>query len=223
MDRTSLEECTTLIEDIAPIILGSIIAPDPNTGAALRRDVGLMLATAATQINNGAITTSLLTCFEDARIAGADLIHMSDARDKIVALSAVSEAAIRLQDLAIIYALSEEAQIIVSMTFNARDDVETLIANMNAEFNDAEEESADRIDSGVYQALVALHASVTRFLVTTAQPLPAIVEYQYGTSFPSLVLAYKLFQDAGRADEVAKQNHVIHPAFMPWSGRALSA
>jgi prophage DNA circulation protein len=37
-----------------------------------------------------------------------------------------------------------------------------------------------------------------------------------------LVAAYKLYADASRADDLREQNQVVHPAFMPPTGYALS-
>jgi prophage DNA circulation protein len=36
------------------------------------------------------------------------------------------------------------------------------------------------------------------------------------------VMAYKLYDDASRCDELRQENKVVHPAFCPPTGRALS-
>ena len=85
-----------------------------------------------------------------------------------------------------------------------------------------EEIAADDMDQMTYQALVRLHAAVTFFLVETARPLPRMLNFQFGAPMPTLVAAYRLYADAGRADELRAENKVVHPAFMRPFGKALS-
>jgi prophage DNA circulation protein len=40
---------------------------------------------------------------------------------------------------------------------------------------------------------------------------------------PTLVMAYRLYADASRGDELRAENKVVHPAFSPAAGLALSA
>ena len=74
-----------------------------------------------------------------------------------------------------------------------------------------------------FQALIALHGAVTNHLVTTARPLPRMLNFQFFEPLPSLVMAYKLYDDASRCDELREENKVVHPAFCPPTGQALSA
>ena len=79
------------------------------------------------------------------------------------------------------------------------------------------------MDQMTFQTLVALHGSVTNHLVTTARPLPRMLNFQFFEPLPSLVMAYKLYDDASRCDELREENKVVHPAFCPMTGQALSA
>ena len=108
-------------------------------------------------------------------------------------------------------------------TYISRQDVETVKASLRQPFNDAEEIAADDMDQAAFAALIALDAAVTNFLVTTARPLPRMIGYRFAASLPSLVLAYRLYQDASRADQLVQENKVVHPAFCPAIGLALSA
>ena len=76
---------------------------------------------------------------------------------------------------------------------------------------------------GTFQTLVALHGSVTNHLVATARPLPRMTHFEFFEPLPSLVMAYRLYDDASRCDELREENKVVHPAFCPMAGRALSA
>ena len=53
--------------------------------------------------------------------------------------------------------------------------------------------------------------------------LPSLVSYSFPRSLPSLVKAWRLYADSARADQLVAENKVIHPAFMPASGIALSS
>jgi prophage DNA circulation protein len=50
-----------------------------------------------------------------------------------------------------------------------------------------------------------------------------MTSYQFAVPLPSLVIAHRLYQDASRADQIRAENKVVHPAFCPPLGVALSA
>ena len=74
-----------------------------------------------------------------------------------------------------------------------------------------------------YRAIIALHASITFFLIETARPRPRMMSYRFNQMMPTLVQAYRLYADASRADELRYENGIVHPGFAPLGGRALSA
>ena len=109
------------------------------------------------------------------------------------------------------------------MTFVSRQDVDAIKQQLQQPFQDAEEIAADDMDQMTFQALIALHGAVTNHLVATARPLPRMLGFQFFEPLPSLVMAYKLYDDASRCDELREENKVVHPAFCPPTGQALSA
>jgi prophage DNA circulation protein len=50
-----------------------------------------------------------------------------------------------------------------------------------------------------------------------------MVQFAFGGSMPTLVMAQRLYADASRADELRDENKVVHPAFMLPTGMALSS
>ena len=74
----------------------------------------------------------------------------------------------------------------------------------------------------VYRALISLHASVTYHLYETARPLPQMLNFEFTQTRPTLVQSYRLYATASRADELRRENKVVHPAFSPRVGRALA-
>lgn len=82
------------------------------------------------------------------------------------------------------------------------------------------EELVDRIDSEsestpndeLYVALSDLRASVVK--AVPEQDLARIVQYVPRETLPSLLVAYQIYGDAGRADDIAARNNPPHPGFL---------
>ena len=161
--------------------------------------------------------------FQLAQAAGITVPQMEAVRQVATGQTAVTAGAILVMDSLVQYALATEGAIIAATTFTNRDDVEALRLVINDAFAPSEEKAADAMDSTTYQQLVSLHAMISYFLTTTAQPLPRMLDFEFAAPLPTLVAAYKLYADASRADELRDQNRVVHPLFMPPIGRALSA
>ena len=49
-----------------------------------------------------------------------------------------------------------------------------------------------------------------------------MLDFQFAAIRPTLIQSYRLYADASRADELREENNVVHPAFAPRNGRALS-
>jgi prophage DNA circulation protein len=96
-------------------------------------------------------------------------------------------------------------------------------AALDGPFESAIEIAADDMDQATFQSLTALYGAVINHLVATARPLPQMLTYQFGQPMTALNIAYRLYADASRADEIRAENKIVHPAFCPTVGRALSA
>jgi prophage DNA circulation protein len=100
-----------------------------------------------------------------------------------------------------------------------------------ASFSDAvkvRDDLADQIDQLAesatqdqsHFALVDLRAAVVRDITARGANLARTVSLQTPQSLPALVLAYNLYEDASREDELAARNNNRHPGFMA-AGRPL--
>jgi len=84
------------------------------------------------------------------------------------------------------------------------------------------EELVDRIDSEsetttndeLYITLSDLRTSVVQAVPNPEQNLARIVQYVPRETLPSLLVAYQIYGDAGRADEIATRNSPQHPGFL---------
>jgi prophage DNA circulation protein len=84
------------------------------------------------------------------------------------------------------------------------------------------EDLVDRIDAEsevtpndeVYVALTDLRTSVVQAVPNPEQNLARIVQYVPRETLPSLLVAYHIYGDAGRADDIATRNSARHPGFL---------
>lgn len=214
--------------EAAPIcerVLGHLLTLTPTrgmSGADLRTAVGDFLVRAAALIQDDLAGPPLDDIFDKAVLAGVTLAQLADVRAKANLEAPVTVGAALIRDALINFTLASEARLLSGTTFASRDDVDAMRSEMNASFPPMEEVAADAMDQMTYQALVRCHAAVMLYLVETARPLPRMLRFSFAASLSTLGVAYKLYSDAGRGDEVRGENKVIHPAFMQRIGRALS-
>ncbi len=83
--------------------------------------------------------------------------------------------------------------------------------------------AADAGQDGTYSAFRALRAAVATDLIVRGAALPSIETVTTGAPLPALAVAYLLYQDATRSDQLIARANPAHPAFMPTSFEALSA
>jgi len=77
-------------------------------------------------------------------------------------------------------------------------------------------------DLTAFMGVRAMKAALVLDLQTRGINLPEIVTITRATALPSFVLAYQLYADATRADEITIRNNPVHPAFIPSPVQALS-
>jgi prophage DNA circulation protein len=216
-------------QEAAPIMQRSITAllaavpTQGRAGANFRTACGQLIAQAEALIQADQAGPPLANCFDLARQAGATQPQLANVRNKILAEAPVSVGAIMITNSIIEMCLATEGYVISDMTFSSRQDVDALRDQMNTVFAGVEEVVADEMDQMTYRAVVELHAAIIYHLVQTARPLPRMVQFAFVRIMPTLVMARRLYADASRADELRDENKVVHPAFAPPTGMALSA
>lgn len=75
--------------------------------------------------------------------------------------------------------------------------------------------AAETASDEVYFALSNLRAVLVRDIGARAANLTRLIQYTPGQTLPAIVLAYKLYGDAERADEIVARNRVRHAGFVP--------
>lgn len=106
---------------------------------------------------------------------------------------------------------------------SSANDAETVELAVTALFDAEITVAADGGDLPTYAALRDLRAAVALDLNTRGAQLPQLVTFTFGVPMPALALAYRLYQDATRSDDLVARADPVHPAFMPTSFQALAS
>lgn len=140
-------------------------------------------------------------------VAGAPYISPN-----VTKAEANAAAAARLVRLA---ALTAYAEGVLRLTFasrpdglNARGEVAERFENELYNANGAE-------NADLFVAIEALRGTVIEWLTNLITTLAPVVKVETARSMPAIVLAWVLYGDPVRGDELAARNNVQHPAFMP--------
>ena len=222
MLKADVAEAKPMVEAALDVLLAW--APTQGRpGSDLRTAVGDIRAHLLELLSYDTIDGPLTNCFNLAYTNGIDLYQIESIRRTIATYSVTLVGAIRTKDLLLELSFVVSGYVISDMTFVSRDDVERVKLAINTAFEDMEEEIADEMDSMTWRAILKLHAAMSMHLVETARPLPRMLAYRFNLILPSVVLAQRLYADASRADELRNENKIVHPAFCPHDGRALSA
>ena len=212
--------------DIARVATSMLLQTSNNqlgrAGSDLRRACGDVAANAEVYITYNQIAPKLAYCFDQARVTGATADEFNRIQEALVAETPVSLMAVLMTQSCIGFSLQQMSLALTAVTFTSREDVDAVVPEINTAFDAAEESAADAMALVPYRTLVALHAATTFFLYDTARPLPQMLDFQFAAIRPTLIQSYRLYADASRADELRDENKVVHPAFAPRLGRALS-
>lgn len=102
-------------------------------------------------------------------------------------------------------------------------DAMTLRANV-ASLLDAEIlAAADTGQSSTWQAFRSLRQQVTAYLTSEGGSLPSVVQETLPAPLPALAIAYRLYADATRADDLIARVDPSNPNFMPTRFEALNS
>lgn len=220
--RISVKEAYGIL-DRALDVLARSVKDRGHPGAEVRRAIGDLRVKGMRYISDGVLGQPLADCFNLARIGGGSLATIKAVRLQVLSEAPRSLTAVSVTQSLVNLTLVQQSLILADMSFDSRDQVDEIFKDMNAAFDEAILTAADQYDSDACQKLVALHAAVSRLLTKIARPLPRMVSFTLQEErLPSLCASNFLYGDGSRAEELIKENGVVHPLFMIASGRALS-
>ena len=222
MNSHDLEEAEGILAEMMTALQATVPTIEGLSGALFRYAVGDLQAQAAVLLKTSVLGAPLLNCFTLAFEAGAILIDMDNVRSTMEAETPTGVPGALVANAGVRFALIVEAQILGQTTFTSSQDALAALDTISAAFDSAQIYAADNHDPANYQALIALQAKVVKDLTTRAAQLPRLVTYTQARILTSHALANRLYGDASRCDELRVENKIIHPAFCPLSGTALS-
>jgi prophage DNA circulation protein len=120
-------------------------------------------------------------------------------------------------------ALTNLARATAAYLPTSADDAITQIVAVTTLFDSEALIAADSGDTQSYMALEALRAALVQDLLTRGAQLPSLITVTRAVPVPSLTLAYELYGDATRADDITARANPVNPLFMPLSFQALSS
>jgi len=113
-------------------------------------------------------------------------------------------------------ALVEAVRTAATVDYTSAQEAMTLRAELGDRLDVVMESASD----DVYNVLVPLRAAMVRDMADRSVRLPRLVTITPDITLPALVLAYRFYGDAGRADEIVSRNGIRHPGFVT-GGREL--
>lgn len=146
----------------------------------------------------------------------------SDPLPQLPYVSPILALACAVASLARRMALASLAQACISYTPTSREDAQKLLLNILPLYDAEILYCGNFGDMATYGVLRQLRSDVAIDLNTRGGNLPDLVVYKFKKPLPSLYLAYRLYQDATRSDELVARVDPANPLFMPMSFEALS-
>ncbi len=222
MTKTDAEEAAALTLLVLEAIL-DVTPTKGRPGADLRTAIGDFETNALQLIQYDQAGPPLANIFDLARKNGVSLPEMDSIRGVASGQTPITDGGTLMRNSLINLSLTTEALIIADTDFKSRNAAQSMKELMNEAFDAMEEIAADSMDAYTYTALIGLHGAVTEHLITAQYPLPEMLAFRFAAPGPTLVFAYRLYDDASRADEIRESNGVVHPAFARPTGVALSS
>ena len=135
-----------------------------------------------------------------------------------------AQATDALQRLVRETAVIEAARAAAETAFAAADDAlatrDRLLTAFDARLAAADPLTQEPIAADLFDALRDLRAAMIADLHNRGAQLPRLTRHVPRATLPARVLAYQLYGDADRADEIVTRNNIRHPGFVP-GGKAL--
>jgi hypothetical protein len=221
MYKQDVDEAVPICQRVLGYAL-TTIATRGRPGSDVRSAIGAFIVDAPTLLRNDLAGPPLADIFDKLVAAGVTIPQLTAVRNRAELEAPVTVGGELVTNSLIYFTYSSTGTILAGTTFTSRDDVDAMKLLLNDAFAVMEEVAADDMDQMTFQVLIRLHAAIMFYLIETARPLPQMLQFQFGMAMPTLVVAYRLYADASRADELRAENKVVHPAFMRPIGRALS-
>lgn len=181
-----------------------------------------MVAGVLESVGGGRKKTSTSTVIKpDPAVVARKLVTLAaDARRQASTVQAASALPQRVQEaanakavLALVedVALADAAGVSTTLPATVYDDICDVRDSITAALDDA----AQSAPVETFEPLNALRVDVYADMTERASDSARIREMTLASVMPAVVLAYDLYLDAGRYEEIAERNKILNPAFLP--------
>ncbi len=203
-----LRGITGMVGDVAGSSAAQIRVPD-SLGAAIQTAIARVRDFAGAPERAMGVYASLSKAGEDSpAIPQITTTRRQQAQD-VAALQRLTRET----------AAIEAAQTTAGMEFSSSDDALATRAAVLAQLDDRMEATdpvtGAPIDDDVFDALRGLRAATAEDLRVRGAKLPKIARVTQSATLPASVVAYRIYGDAARADEIVARNKIRHPGFVP--------
>jgi prophage DNA circulation protein len=166
---------------------------------------------------SAALATLALTITRAGSIGADSLSNEGAATGRAAAPANVDEASNRNVTLRGMRAsaLSAACEAAVDAAYTSHQEAQAVLASLTTQINRLAERPMDgqQCPDQLFEALQDLRAALAEGI--NALELVDLVAYTPGETSDAAVIAYVLYGDADRADEVAARSHAPHPGFIP--------
>ncbi|EHJ8971183.1 DNA circularization protein [Salmonella enterica] len=138
-------------------------------------------------------------------------------------VSADADVAARAVALIVVMSAAAMAYVAMSIIPSSQEDAWRIQQRVCDALDSAMIQSGDLSDDNVYNVMRSLYNVFTDGFSLKGTALSNLAIYSFPRPLPALTLAERIWQDAGRADELIQSVQPVHPAFMPVRFKALSS
>ncbi|MFZ2469471.1 MAG: DNA circularization N-terminal domain-containing protein [Parvibaculum sedimenti] len=112
-------------------------------------------------------------------------------------------------------AIVAAARAAADISFTSYDDAVSVRNTLSDLFETAIFEAGDAGEDAAYQALGQVRAAMIKDISARGEKLARLGSFTPEQTMPALVIAYRLYGDAARAEEIVARNGIRHPGFVP--------
>ena len=219
--KKALNEIEAIVVRTTTNLLG-FVSEVGRPGSELRLACGDLRANVNTYLRDGTFGRRFMICFRLSTDAGITIDWMDVVLRQLTNEKPTELMALTVVQSAILFALAQNGRILRKTVFTSREDCEAMLRRMKDWVDIVKDLAGNEMDDMSWRALNELGGAMTRYLADVARPLPRMLNYEIVPS-PALTIAQYIYGDGERHEELAAENKVVHPAFMPRRIKALSA
>jgi hypothetical protein len=223
--RSEVDKIEEIVEKTTNQLLKAV---PPRPSQKLRYSVGDIQAHCGLYIADGTFGERLKEVYKLAQQSGIEISWFNWILDYIAdefggEVEDLELSAISVLQSTILFVMAQEGRIVAGTVYTSRDDVDAAMKSFEGYFERIKHAVADNLSGPGYEALLTVMAGITRYLTDVARPLPRMVNFELPETFPCLAVSQRVYGNGSRSEEIAAENHVIHPAFCRRQLRVLSA